>query len=164
MPLTIHAFLLIPVIICLRPRTLVWDNVFHPLGLKIYSRNGRLKELHRPMDIVVAAEAEALVGRDRKYHILSSFRASQTPLSRFLVVASPSNAFALTNRIVMHPSSGFREGDHVLVKDSFPMTVKYARVFHGTLKHSDKSIDWITRVHYSLVRLVPHHPSVNGLH
>lgn len=89
----------------------------------------------------MAAEAEALVGRDRKYRILSSFRASLTPLSRFMVVASPSNAFALTNRIVMHPSSGFREGDHVLVKDSFPMTVKYTRVIHSTLKHSNKSID-----------------------
>ena len=46
--------------------------------------------------------------------------------SSYLVVSCPSNVLALTNRIIMHPASGFRDGDHVLVKDNFPMTVKYA--------------------------------------
>ncbi|PAV21243.1 vesicular-fusion SEC18 [Pyrrhoderma noxium] len=42
----------------------------------------------------------------------------------FEVVASPNNALALSNCIILHPNSGFREGDHVLVKNDFPLTVK----------------------------------------
>ncbi|OCB85381.1 AAA-domain-containing protein [Sanghuangporus baumii] len=43
----------------------------------------------------------------------------------FQVVSCPSDALALTNRLILHPQSGFRDGDHVLVKDAFPATVKY---------------------------------------
>lgn len=42
----------------------------------------------------------------------------------FEVVSCPSNTLALLNRIVLHPNSGFRDGDHVLVKGMFPLTVK----------------------------------------
>ncbi|KAL5487716.1 SEC18 [Sanghuangporus weigelae] len=41
------------------------------------------------------------------------------------VVSCPSDALALTNRLILHPQSGFRDGDHVLVKDAFPATVKH---------------------------------------
>lgn len=42
----------------------------------------------------------------------------------FVVVQSPSSTYALLNRIAFHPQAGFRDGDHVLVKDRYPLTVK----------------------------------------
>ncbi|KAI5114678.1 hypothetical protein M0805_000581, partial [Coniferiporia weirii] len=42
----------------------------------------------------------------------------------FTVVSCPSDTLALTNRIILHPQAGFRDGDHILLKDSFPLTVK----------------------------------------
>jgi hypothetical protein len=45
-------------------------------------------------------------------------------LPSFNVTQSPSSSYALLNRIAFHPQAGFRDGDHVLVKDRYPLTVK----------------------------------------
>ena len=74
--------------------------------------------LHHPM--VNEAEAEDRVG---KFSYLCSPVVVLTSC-RFEVVSSPNNALALSNCIILHPNSGFREGDHVLVKNDFPLTVK----------------------------------------
>lgn len=68
--------------------------------------------------------AEELEGNYIVYRLKKDFIISQ-PLS-FLVVSCPSDALALTNKLILNPQSGFRDGDHVLVKDAFPVTIKYA--------------------------------------
>lgn len=47
-----------------------------------------------------------------------------TTHSSFSVAQCPSNSLALSNRLIFHPLCGLREGEHVLVKDQFPLTVK----------------------------------------
>ncbi|EJD01552.1 AAA-domain-containing protein [Fomitiporia mediterranea MF3/22] len=44
--------------------------------------------------------------------------------NRDAIVQCPSDALALTNKLILHPQAGFRDGDHVIVKDAFPATVK----------------------------------------
>ncbi|KAL0950212.1 hypothetical protein HGRIS_010202 [Hohenbuehelia grisea] len=44
--------------------------------------------------------------------------------SQFDVVSCPSDALALTNCLIVHPAD-FQEGQHVLVKGSFPLTVRH---------------------------------------
>ena len=42
----------------------------------------------------------------------------------FSVQPAPSDILALSNRLIVHPSD-FNDGEHVLVKGEFPLTVKY---------------------------------------
>lgn len=63
------------------------------------------------------------------YYLLPS-SLGETRSSAHAVVACPTPALALTNRLIIHRDSGFRDGDHVLVRDAFPLTVKYVGHSH----------------------------------
>jgi hypothetical protein len=45
------------------------------------------------------------------------------PEHSFAVQPCPSDILALSNRLIVHPSD-FKDGEHVLVKGEFPLTVK----------------------------------------
>jgi vesicle-fusing ATPase len=49
-----------------------------------------------------------------------------TEVNSFVVVGSPSDALALTNCLVVHPSD-FAQGTHVLVNNNFPLSVRYVK-------------------------------------
>lgn len=44
---------------------------------------------------------------------------------RYAVVSSPSDALALSNCLIVHPSD-FSSGQHVFVKQQYPLTTRYA--------------------------------------
>ena len=48
-------------------------------------------------------------------------------LSSYGVVSAPSDALALSNCLIVHPGD-FQQGQHVLVKQQFPLTTRYASV------------------------------------
>jgi predicted secreted protein len=50
----------------------------------------------------------------------------------FSVQPAPSDTLALSNRLIVNPSD-FRDGEQVLVKGDFPLTVKYVHV-HSALQ------------------------------
>lgn len=64
--------------------------------------------------------------------ILRSFHSPLNPQHSFSVQPAPSDTLALSNRLIVHPSD-FRDGEHVLVKGEFPLTVKYVPV-HSSLR------------------------------
>jgi len=49
-------------------------------------------------------------------------------MKSFGIVAAPSEAFALTNCLAVHPSD-FQDGTHVLVNGAYPLTVRYVRSY-----------------------------------
>ncbi|KAF8267436.1 AAA-domain-containing protein [Lactarius quietus] len=63
----------------------------------------------------------------------------------FAVQPCPSDALALTNRLIVHPSD-FKDGEHVLVKGEFPLTVKHddtRRLPPGAIGASAVQRQWI---------------------
>ncbi|TDL29667.1 AAA-domain-containing protein [Rickenella mellea] len=62
----------------------------------------------------------------------SAYNTSSSRGGGFMVVACPSNTLALSNRLIVHPQSGVRDGEHFLIKDKFPVTVKFDNT--GTLQ------------------------------
>ncbi|KAF8461829.1 vesicular-fusion protein SEC18 [Russula ochroleuca] len=63
----------------------------------------------------------------------------------FAVQSSPSNDLALTNCLIVHPSD-FKDGEHVLVKDDFPLTVRHdntGRLSQGASVASAVQRQWI---------------------
>ena len=52
---------------------------------------------------------------------------SANPNYSFTVQACPSDPLALSNCLIVHPAD-FRDGEHVLVKDNFPLTVRYSHI------------------------------------
>ncbi|CCM00433.1 uncharacterized protein FIBRA_02465 [Fibroporia radiculosa] len=63
----------------------------------------------------------------------------------FGVAGSPNDLLALSNRIIVHPSD-FPEGQHVLVKQAFPLTVKHdntGKLAPGTIGASAVQRQWI---------------------
>ncbi|RDB20001.1 Vesicular-fusion protein sec18 [Hypsizygus marmoreus] len=65
--------------------------------------------------------------------------------SSFEVVGSPSDALALTNCLIVHPSD-FQQGQHVLVKGAFALTVRHdntGKLPPGTIGASAMQRQWI---------------------
>ncbi|KAN0140525.1 AAA domain containing protein [Lactarius tabidus] len=63
----------------------------------------------------------------------------------FSVQPAPSDTLALSNRLIVNPSD-FRDGEHVLVKGEFPLTVKYddtRRLPPGAIGASAVQRQWI---------------------
>ncbi|KDQ64451.1 hypothetical protein JAAARDRAFT_28082 [Jaapia argillacea MUCL 33604] len=63
----------------------------------------------------------------------------------FTVVACPSDALALTNCLVVHPSD-FNQGQHVLVKSQFPVTIRHdntGKLQPGTVGSSATIRQWM---------------------
>ncbi|KAH9174510.1 AAA-domain-containing protein [Lactarius sanguifluus] len=63
----------------------------------------------------------------------------------FAVHPSPSDILALSNRLIVHPSD-FRDGEHVLVKGEFPLTVKHddtRRLPPGAIGASAVQRQWV---------------------
>ncbi|KAI0287605.1 hypothetical protein BC826DRAFT_1043220 [Russula brevipes] len=63
----------------------------------------------------------------------------------FAVQACPSDALALTNCLIVHPAD-FRDGEHVLVKGEFPITVRHdntGRLSQGAIGPSAVQRQWI---------------------
>ncbi|KAG5650118.1 hypothetical protein H0H81_000615 [Sphagnurus paluster] len=63
----------------------------------------------------------------------------------FVVAGSPSDALALTNCLIVHPSD-FQQGQHVLVKGSFSLTVRHdntGKLAPGTIGASAVQRQWI---------------------
>ncbi|KZT71500.1 vesicular-fusion protein SEC18 [Daedalea quercina L-15889] len=71
----------------------------------------------------------------------------QTPQSRgsYGVVSAPSDALALSNCLIVHPSD-FQQGQHVLVKQQFPLTARHdntGKLAPGTIGASATQRQWI---------------------
>ncbi|KAI9453475.1 AAA-domain-containing protein [Lactarius psammicola] len=63
----------------------------------------------------------------------------------FAVQPAPSDILALTNRLIVHPSD-FKDGEHVLVKGEFPLTVKHddtRRLPPGAIGASAVQRQWV---------------------
>ncbi|KAH9023079.1 AAA-domain-containing protein [Lactarius pseudohatsudake] len=63
----------------------------------------------------------------------------------FAVHPSPSDILALSNRLIVHPSD-FKDGEHVLVKGEFPLTVKHddtRRLPPGAIGASAVQRQWV---------------------
>ena len=60
-------------------------------------------------------------------YVVVTFSFSQSgfsiPQYSFTVQSSPSDTLALTNCLIVHPAD-FKDGEHVLVKGEFPLTVR----------------------------------------
>lgn len=88
------------------------------------------------------------------------------------VASAPSDALALSNCLIVHPSD-FQQGQHVLVKQQFPLTTRYASVLlprslqgaqsvgQANWSHPH-SLDTITLASFRLALSVPPPPSGNG--
>lgn len=59
-----------------------------------------------------------------KYAAVIAFSCLTDQSPRFSVVQCPSTELALSNRLILHSHCGFEDGEHVLVKEQFPLTVK----------------------------------------
>ncbi|KAJ6482822.1 vesicular-fusion protein SEC18 [Mycena vitilis] len=85
-------------------------------------------------------------GMDRGYQQQSPSRvAPPAGGGSFNVEGSPSNPLALTNRLVVHPSD-FRNGEHVLCKGEFPITVTHdntGKLRPGCIGASAMQRQWI---------------------
>ncbi|KZT05630.1 AAA-domain-containing protein [Laetiporus sulphureus 93-53] len=65
--------------------------------------------------------------------------------STFVVASAPSDALALSNCLIVHPSD-FTQGQHVLVKQAFPLTTKHddtGRLSSGSIGASAVQRQWI---------------------
>ncbi|OCH95930.1 AAA-domain-containing protein [Obba rivulosa] len=72
-------------------------------------------------------------------------RHAQASGSTFGVVAAPSDALALTNCLIVHPAD-FQQGEHVLVKQQYPLTVRHdntGKLARGTIGASSMQRQWI---------------------
>ncbi|TCD70005.1 transport between ER and Golgi ATPase protein [Steccherinum ochraceum] len=71
--------------------------------------------------------------------------AQKSSRGAFGVVSSPSDALALSNRLIVHPSD-FHKGQHVIVKQQFPITVLHddtGKLAPGTIGASSLQRQWI---------------------
>ena len=69
--------------------------------------------------------------RERAFYLIhNSLLYAFTSLDSYAVVSVPSDALALSNCLVVHPSD-FSSGQHVFVKQQYPMTTRYVSSLLG---------------------------------
>ena len=69
---------------------------------------------------------------ERVFHLIhNSLLHAFTSLDSYSVVSVPSDALALSNCLVVHPSDFF-SGQHVFVKQQYPMTTRYVSSLLGS--------------------------------
>jgi vesicle-fusing ATPase len=93
---------------------------------------------------------------------MSNYPTDVVLIHSFGVVSSPSDALALSNCLIVHPSD-FQQGQHVLVKGNFPCTTRSVFTYTGHIQHSDDTTVTIIQINFIQVRSARPRCSANGL-